>query len=313
LAPVIGLLQVGAQAHADRYAYVPHIGLFVLIVWEARRYFAVVPRPAETGAAAAAPGSRRALWPIGVTAFLVGACTIAAREQMETWRNSDALWARALQLDPEHPVAHLQLARRDLHAGDLDAAEARFRRVLFRQPQDHKAVLGLAQVHERREDWDRAAEHYAWVLRLNPNDQFAAHRLAELRPQHASRVEAPRPDPRPEAVPPFRAGLAAYRSGRTAAALQGFLDAARIDPNYADAHNNAALALKELGRQSEARSHFEAAVALAPDSADFRLNLAVLLEELGERTLAREHYEALLRLSPSNPEPALRIERLNRP
>jgi len=300
LLPVIGLLQVGGQAHADRYTYVPHLGLFLLIVWEAQLCLGRVP-----------VNSR--LWlPIGLTAFLVGACAFAAREQMESWRSSDALWIRALQLDPDHPMAHLQLASRDLKAGNLDAAEARFRRVLFLQPQDYKAVLGLAQVYDRRGEPDQAAGHYAWVLRLNPLDQFAAIRLAALRPEPPALVVVARPEPKPGARGPFRAGLIDFRSGRTSAALQCFLEAVQIDPNYADAHNNAALALKELGRKAEARSQFEAAVALAPDIADFRFNLAVLLEELGETTLALEHFENVSKLSPSDPEPAFRAERLKR-
>jgi tetratricopeptide (TPR) repeat protein len=231
---------------------------------------------------------------------------------MESWRNTDALWGQALRLDPEHPMAHLQLGTRDLRAGDLESAEDRFRRVLFRQPFDFKPVLGLAQVYERRGDQDRAAGYYAWVLRLNPKDQFAAYRFAQLRPGQSPFVEAAKPEPKPEAGSAFRSGLISYDAGRTSAALKWFLEAVRLDPNYADAHHNAALMLKELGRTSEARSYFETAIALAPDCANFHFNLAVLAEDLGEHALADKHFQAVLRLSPSDPEAEFRIERLKR-
>jgi tetratricopeptide (TPR) repeat protein len=312
LLPVIGLLQVGGQAHADRYAYVPHIGLFLMMAWEVDQCMAAFARTAETESVASAQRRIRSWLPIGLTACLAGASAWVAREQMETWRNSDALWARALQSDPEHSVAHLQLAQRDLLAGDLDDAEARFRRVLFRQPQDFKPVLGLAQIHERRGNRDQAAGHYAWALRLNPKDQFAAYRFAQLRPGQPLSIDVTRPEPKPAARSSFRAGLLSYDSGRTAAALQRFLEAVGLDPNFADAHYNAAVALQELGRSSEARAHFEAAVALVPHSPVFHLELAELLEAIGEKTLAREHFEAVQRLSPSDPEPVFRIERLNR-
>jgi protein O-mannosyl-transferase len=302
LLPVIGLLQVGSQAYADRYAYVPHIGLFLLMVWEARRF-----------AASFALTRRGWSWmPIGSTVLLVGACVWVTRAQMETWRDTDALWTQALDLDPEHPMAHLQLGSRDLRAGDLASAEDHFRRVLFQQPYDFKPVLGLAQVHELRGDHDQAAEHYAWVLRLNPKDQYAAYRFAQLRPGEPLSKDVAKPEPKPQATSPFRSGLVSYNAGRTTAALQQFLEAVRLDPHYADAHHNAGLMLKELGRTTEARSHFETAIELIPNSSLFHFSLAVLLEEIGDKDSAQQHYEAVQRLSPSDPEPAFRIERLKR-
>ena len=109
LVPVIGLVQVGGQAYADRYTYLPHIGLFIAIVWGADELITVAGRP------------RVLTW--GTAIILVSASCLMTQKQLGYWKDSESLWKRTIEVTPANPMAWQNL-------GAFYAIEGPLRRAL---------------------------------------------------------------------------------------------------------------------------------------------------------------------------------------
>ena len=120
LVPVIGIVQVGAHAMADRFTYVPLIGVFVMAAWG-------VPRLAA-----------RWSWPRAVVAvpatLAVLACAVVARQQVGTWANGVSLWEHAIAVAPNDERAHANLGATFARAGQVAPAEAEYREAIRLQP-----------------------------------------------------------------------------------------------------------------------------------------------------------------------------------
>ncbi len=241
LVPVIGLVQVGRQAMADRYTYLPQIGLCIAIAWGAKQFV----------------GSRVWLRPVcGAAAVLVIAVFAAcAWHQTAYWRNGETLWTRAIECTRRNPAAHYNLGvvlagqqRIDeaiaeygkAVAADPDYAEARFnmavllnhqgrtdeaieqyRRVLEIEPDASDAHLNLGVLLAARGEADEAIRHYREVLRIMPTSADAENNLANV----------------------------LTRQGRLDEAIRHYKEAVRIDPNHAAARRNLEMALRRLGER----------------------------------------------------------------
>ena len=110
LVPVIGLLQVGIQARADRYTYLPQIGLYILVTWGAVEMCGSWRR-------------RRAVLGFAAAAVLAG-LLVGAYAQTRYWQNSVSLWTRALACTPENFMAHNDLGHRPGRAGEMDRSDS---------------------------------------------------------------------------------------------------------------------------------------------------------------------------------------------
>jgi len=252
LLPVIGLVQVGSQVYADRYAYVPHIGLFVMLVWEGFHW------------AANSAVRQRIGW--GITVALVAMFLWKTTTQISTWRDSDALWTNALQVDPFNPVAHLLLGDDYFDQDRLTLAQEHYESVFVRQPADARAIMQLARIHERSREWDLAAAYYAWMLRIRPDHELAAESLIKL-PNRDSNAKS---RPTGLAVEKTREGLKAAQRGEIAFARTQFLEATVLDPEYELAWTSAALACEELGDSPAALRCYEQAVRINPFNVEAR-------------------------------------------
>ncbi|HEY0512079.1 MAG TPA: hypothetical protein VGH73_09255 [Thermoanaerobaculia bacterium] len=135
LVPVIGLVQVGRQAMADRYLYIPSIGLFLAIVWG-------IWEVAELGA------KRRAVLATASAAAIL-ALAVETWAQAGTWRDSVALYRHALSVTRDNYVAHVGLAKALVGKGDLAGAEAQYRAALALRPALAEARIGLEEIRHR--------------------------------------------------------------------------------------------------------------------------------------------------------------------
>ncbi len=233
LVPVIGLVQVGRQAMADRYTYVPLIGVFVLLVWGAADLIARWP-------------VRRWLGP-ALAALVLVPCAVTARAQVQYWRNDSTLWAHALQtatgLDDRRTALVVEYLLAENNVMPLQT-------LLFSQAGGSSAFPPLAhqylgQLFGRHNQIPDAIAEYQEALRLNPDLAQVHHELALL--------------------------LAGQ--GRVDQALPHFEAAARLRPDLADAHRNLAVALAKLGRTDEAMKELREVLRLKPDDADVRMAL----------------------------------------
>jgi tetratricopeptide (TPR) repeat protein len=159
LVPVIGLVQVGKQSMADRYTYVPLIGIFVIVVWGAADAIGALARSRDGARGDAATGGPDPLWLL-VPAFAVVLPLMAVtRAQLRHWRDSVTLFERAVAV-AESDVAHANLGEALLSLDRNDEAEVQFRAALRMDPFVAEAHNGLGLILEGRGRLDEARQHY---------------------------------------------------------------------------------------------------------------------------------------------------------
>jgi tetratricopeptide (TPR) repeat protein len=146
LLPVIGIVQVGRQAMADRYSYLPHIGLFIAVAWLAAQ---VRHRTAATVVACA------------VTLALA----VRAADQVRYWKDTDTLFAHAREVTPENALTLSQVGNTWARRDRPTEAEKLYHRALELDPNYGMAHLNLANLLARRREFAAAAEHYEAALR----------------------------------------------------------------------------------------------------------------------------------------------------
>ena len=268
LVPVIGVVQAGAAAMADRFTYVPLVGVFVALAW-------LVP---------AGPASRFVAAAAAVVLALLAAQT---RAQIHVWRDSTTLFAHALAVDERNAIAHANLGAELGANGDLDAATAHLERALELRPDLVTARIALGNTLMRRGRIDDAIVHYRAAVAADPtsaraltNLGYAELRLGRLDEAIESLERALRVDPG-FATAHNDLGMARARRGEAAAARVHFERALAADPRYAEARNNLAAMLLSEGRLEEALAHAERAIAVEPAFAEAHANRIAALVRLG--------------------------------
>jgi len=165
LVPVIGLVQVGAQARADRYTYLPQIGVNLMIAWS----LSAVCRGRRWGPAAAWAGGTAALT----------ALTVAAAVQTSHWSSREALWKHTIACTSENYVAHNSLAICLASAGKTDEAIEHYQKAIDCDPKRAEAYYNLGNVLQRRGGLDQAVMLYGKALEINPQYADAHNNLGE--------------------------------------------------------------------------------------------------------------------------------------
>jgi len=258
LLPVIGLVQVGAQIMADRYFYIPSIGLFIAIVF---------------GLADIAERRRIAPWlSAAIANVVVLALATLTNAQIHRWNDSFTLFKHALTVAPSNVIAedHLGLAMHT--AGQIDEAAAHFEKALQIQPNDFIALLyiGVTRFYQGRVP--EAIEYAQAAIRSEP-DSSKAHNLLGMALAKQNRNDAALDEMRrAKELAPKNAeirnnlGLALARLGRIPEAIDEFHEAVRLDPDKAaPAHVNLGWALLGSGKARESIPEFEAALNLQPE------------------------------------------------
>jgi len=232
LVPVIGLVQVGMQAHADRYTYLPQIGLGVAVVWSV----------AELSAGWRLRGA--ALWPLTVAVVL--ALAAGARQQARYWRDSAALWEHTLAVTAPNAVAESNLANALFQDGKLAEAVTRFQAALEIKPDyaDAQNGLGLAMLQQGQAA--EAITHFQRALEIQPGFAAAHNNLGMALLQtgrareaipHLESALAAEPD---QAEAHNNLGYACLQTGQVESARAHYQRALELKPDYAAAGNNLA-------------------------------------------------------------------------
>ncbi len=224
LVPVIGIVQVGGQAMADRYTYLPQIGLLVAIVFEIASW-----------ATNSAANSKIAIAVAGIVSL---ACLAATTRQLSYWKDSETIFNRTIAVTGDNPVAHINLGVALEQQGRLAEARAQYEIAARLDPNRVQAQVNLANVLDASGETGKALEHYRMALQLNRNSPLvhlnygsALVKLgrfdeAKLHFDEAKRL-APN-DPRPA----YLMGKSLLRQGRSQEAVGQFKEALRIDPNH---------------------------------------------------------------------------------
>jgi tetratricopeptide (TPR) repeat protein len=328
LFPVSGLVQVGSHAMADRYTYVPLVGLFVMVVW------------GISDLAGRARLSRGVL--AAAACVVVVACAVATRAQVETWRDSVSLWQHALDVTPANYYAHnglgLELVKQGrseearaqfveasrlapgfpnghnnlglllARENRLDEAVAEFRKALDLNPDYVQAHINLGNALLKTRKTEEALAHYAEAVRVAPDSAEARTDLGN------ALLETAQPD---AAIDQLRGAIALHpdyapahydlanalqRVGRLPEAVDRYREALRLQPqaDSVETHNNLGATLLRLGRLEEAAAEFNEALRLEPGSARALNNLGNLLLQSGHPAAAADKYRAAIRQAPAD-------------
>jgi tetratricopeptide (TPR) repeat protein len=267
--PVSGLVQVGEQAVANRYAYLTMLPLLLVVagaaVWLWRR---------------CATTARLAL--AGLFVCELCGLGLSTRRQIPDWHSDEKLWRAALVRFPNSAMAQYDLAAALANQGRVQEAIEHYDAALRIDPKYATAHYNMAIALANLGRVQEAIEHYEAALRISPNFAAAHNNLAVAfvqlgRTQEAIGHfgEAVRINPNYVAAH-FNLAIALENLGKEEEAIGHYEAALRIDPNYAAAHNNLAVALAQLGRKQEAIGHLEEALRINPDDVEARSNLTLL-------------------------------------
>ena len=251
LVPVIGLVQVGEQAMADRYTYVPLIGVFIAIVWGVVRVIERTVEPAIGGSVARGPSDRViASRPIGYAFGVVGVLALVplfvlTRVQTGYWANDLTLFRHALSVTTDNWMAHNNLGGVFSESGRTGEAISQFEEALRIRPDYAEASYNLGLVMERAGRHAEAIEQYGRALKLRPDYAEAYYNL----------------------------GNSLLHAGRPAEAVEPYERSLRLKPDDAQAQNNLGIALGRLGRTAEAIEHYNQALRINPNFEPARANL----------------------------------------
>jgi tetratricopeptide (TPR) repeat protein len=324
LVPVIGLVQVGVQAAADRYTYIPFIGLFILLTWLADDVSARVPH-------------RKAVLAPAALLILAG-LSVATFSQTGYWANSEALFEHTLQATRDNYVIHCNLGAYLAGQGRVDDAIRHYNEALRIKPDDADTHYNLANVLARRAEYPDAVAHYREavksapdyvmarnnlalclvrasdrqaaieqfqeILRLKPGFEPAMRNLSTLMAAQETMKKTTAGGSGPERTEGgslqvhVRLGQEAVKRGDLDGAIVHFRSAARIAPDDPGAHIGLGLALAYRGEIDEAIRHFRLALKRDPENAEVQNSLGVALMQKGQLDEAQAHLQKAIQIDP---------------
>ena len=267
LVPVIGLVQVGDQAWADRYTYLPLIGLFVPLVWLAveivksrvvllsASVVVAVGLVATTSVQLRYWQSTRTLFEhtAKVTPQNYMAVTVLGSLLAKEGKLNEAMeyYQTALHYQPAFPEAHFFLGNALDEQGKLPEAVAEYQKALWFRPTQEQTHIFMGMALAKQNKYDEAIAHYNAALKLDPDSAVAHNNLARI----------------------------FHTQGRLDAAVENYTAALEIDPKLALAHNNLGILLIQKGSLIEGTRQLREALRLKPGNGETEFNLALALSQ----------------------------------
>jgi tetratricopeptide (TPR) repeat protein len=294
LVPVIGLVQVGAQAHADRYTYLPQIGIYVMLSWGVNDLTASWRKQKSILSVSAA--------------LVIGALLFLSWRQVDYWSSSVQLWRHTLAVTQNNDVAERGLGTALLAIGQVDDAIAHDRAALRISPGDANGLTNLANALLRKGELPEAITTFREATRARPNDGELHRNLGkalfqngEIDQSIAEFREALRIHP-DDSDAAYSLGNALQQKGENAAAIPYFREAIQLRPNDVAAHYNLGIALQRDGQFDAAIAEFHKTLQLDPQKIDAQNNLAITFLRKGLTNEAIAEWQAILREAPQNAE-----------
>lgn len=270
LVPVIGLVQVGDQAMADRYAYVPLIGIFVMVAF---------------GAADLADGYKIRVVPrVAAAACVLLALSFATYRQLGYWASNEELWTHTLAVTQKNFIAENNMGGALLLDGKTEEAHAHFAAAAAINPRDPMSRLNLGAYLQEHNQLRDAIEQYETAIRLTSDPALLASTYANLG--------------------------GAYRDlGDDAKSQQSYDRALDLNPNQFNAYLGLGRLLEKEGKLNEAIANYSRSVEIRPsEQGCLRLGHALELAGRGQEALAA--YQEALKIAPDSAEAQAAVDRL---
>jgi tetratricopeptide (TPR) repeat protein len=290
LVPVIGLVQVGDQAMADRYTYIPLLGVLILTVWGAyeltRRWRHHEP----------------ALLVAGCMAIVL--CLGLTRQQLGYWQDSETLFRHALAVTENNYLAHNNLGNALGMKDQTDEAINQFQEAIRLKPNYADAFNNLGVALDEKGQTDEAIRQFQEAIRLKPDDVAVHNNLGSALVEKGQIDEAIRKLQEAIRLNPDYAeahnnlGVALNKKGQTDEAINQYQETIRLKPDYAKARNNLGNALLKKGHTDDAINQYREAIHLKPNYAEAYYSLGTALGRRGQIDEAISQFQEAIRLKP---------------
>jgi protein O-mannosyl-transferase len=288
LVPVIGLVQVGSQACADRYTYFPQVGILVALCWGIAELARNQARVATAAAAAAA--------------LLLAALTF---EQVHTWKDSFALWSNAYRVSGRCPSVLVNLGEELEKRGEKQLAFEYYKDAVRLDPESSQIRLDLGNALQKQNRLDDAVREFSKACELAPDSPGGFTNRGLILFRQGKLEEAERDLETACKLAPdlgevfFNLGLVKDARKDYAGAVAGYEEALRIKPNYPRARATLGADLVRLGDRDRGLGLLEEAVRSEPKSDEIHYRLGETLDGLGDLQGAATHFEQAARLNPN--------------
>jgi len=338
LLPVIGLLQSGEQALADRFSYVPLIGIFIIIAWGARDLTAGWPRQSLTLASAAS--------------LVLLACAILTWRQVGFWRDNQTLFEHANQVTADNHVAYTHLIYAYGEQGMVEEAKRMFDQAIKMRPRDKDAYNDLGMAYSNAGRSEEAIAMFQQTIQMAPafapaynNLGIEYAKLARMEEAVAAFQKAVELSPHlveaynnlgkaysllgktDDSIAAFKKAIevcsyfapsysnlgAEYAAqGKVEDAIRLYRQAIRANPKFPDAYNNLGVAYLNQGKLAEAVLLFERSIQAQPTFMKGYSNLAVAYVDQGKVSAAAAILKKAIEINPDNQEAREMLQQLSR-
>jgi protein O-mannosyl-transferase len=302
LVPVIGLVQIGRQSMADRYTYLPIIGILLALVWGV----ATLSRERQRIIAVAG----------GIAIVLV--CSGFTVRQVHFWKNTETLFRHAIEAVPNNYLAHANLSDCLQREGRLDEALREVDEALRLNPDDVNTrnsvgtvLMNLGRVDEAIGQFQEAVRRWPRFAEAHSNLASAYRKQGRLQEALGEFRAAIDCNPRDFRLQVNLAGLL-MQLGQAGEAIAALETAVKLDSNDAGVRKDLATLLANAGRFEEAATHYAAATRLSDHDADAEAGLGICLGQLGRVDEAIPHLMAALKLNPAQADAQKELQRLRR-
>jgi tetratricopeptide (TPR) repeat protein len=292
LLPVIGIVQIGGgHSMADRYTYIPLIGIFIMLVWG-------IPSLIKSENM-----RRKIVFPAGIA--VLGILTVLTWQQCGYWQNSIKLFNHALRITKNNYFAHSAFGLALFDEGKIEEAIEHYNKALSITPDYAGVYSNRGNAYAKLGQYQRAINDYNETIRLKPdyspvyiNRGIAYAKLGQYQQAIADYNETIRL--KPDYVEAYNGKGNAYtKLGRYQLAIEEYNKAIRLNHRYIKAYNNRGVAYAELGQQQRAIADYNEAISLKPDYVEAYFNRGNAYYELGQYQQALENYNEAIRLKPN--------------
>lgn len=294
LLPVAGFIKVGMHSHADRFTYLPQIGIYLAVTWWL----------SDLGALARIGRLSSGI----LMGCLVGALMVCAWKQTTYWKDSDTLWARALACNADNEMGHYGVGNYFLKKEKWADAITEYQKALQIRPDFPEAECNLGVALDGEGKVDEAIVHYQRMVAFKPDYADAYYNLgfglqkqgrmdeAVVQYQKALQLD---PD---DANVYNNLGLIFAQAGKVDEAISEFQKAIATLPGHINPEINLGTALLQKGELNEAMDHFQKALEITTNSAEAHYGLGNVYLAKGDSANAISEYQQSLQITPGNPE-----------
>jgi tetratricopeptide (TPR) repeat protein len=294
LLPVIGLVHFMVSSYADRFTYIPYIGLFIMVAWGLPELLSKWPQRKPV---------------LGISALIaLAALGICAHRQVSYWSNSVTLFSHALEVTKDNDLAYNNRGEAYTAIGRTAEAIEDLRQAIKINPYFAESYNDLGNVYNKLGRLPEAMDAYQQAIKIKPYLAEAHNNLGTVysglgRLQEAIDAYQQAINIKPDFVRAhYNRGVAYCDLGRWQEAIDDFGQVIRIEPDDVEAYNNRGAAYRNWGRSAEAIEDFRKAIKIKPDYIEARCNLAGGLAGQGRFDEALDQYRTILQLKPDWPD-----------